>query len=403
MVCFRENYEFFKQILFSSLKVETKLVPFPYENLSQTDNGLRKLFWSDFEYNDEVNLEAIQELPANQLIHLKSVLGFSTLVYRTPDEYGNDLLSIGPFLTEEPSNNFISEIIHNNNFPINFIRMIKTYYQTFPCIEETTIATTVAILLNHLIPEVNHIDIIKQVFTCENNLKFKPAADTTQQFSKKICSNITTIHNSIFAHIVLGNYEEASSYLNQYIQKTGALRESSLTDLKISLYAYNAKCEYTLLQQKVHSIYIKRVYANFVNIIKFETNRSRLLELSYEMTKKYSELITKYSLAEYTLTVRNTIDYINLHLDEPLSLSYLAEKLDKNNSFLSSQFKKEKKQTITDYIHQKRIEYATLLLNTTTLSIQEIASRVGIEDMSYFSKLFKKKTGFAPSEYKQMM
>ena len=46
---------------------------------------------------------------------------------------------------------------------------------------------------------------------------------------------------------------------------------------------------------------------------------------------------------------------------------------------------------------------AIKLLNTTDLSIQEIASRVGIEDASYFSKQFKKQIGMSPAKYQKLV
>ena len=47
-----------------------------------------------------------------------------------------------------------------------------------------------------------------------------------------------------------------------------------------------------------------------------------------------------FNLQNYSLTVRNAIEYINLNLNMELSLSSISEVLDKNPSFLSNQFKK---------------------------------------------------------------
>ena len=83
-----------------------------------------------------------------------------------------------------------------------------------------------------------------------------------------------------------------------------------------------------------------------------------------------------------------------------LSLSSISEVLDKNPSFLSNQFKKETGKTITKHIQEMRIEKAITLLTTTDLSIQEISESVGINDLSWFSKLFKKIVGVSPTQYR---
>ncbi len=45
---------------------------------------------------------------------------------------------------------------------------------------------------------------------------------------------------------------------------------------------------------------------------------------------------------------------------------------------------------------------AACLLSSTTLSIQEIASKVGIPDISLFSKMFKARMGVSASVYRKM-
>ena len=55
---------------------------------------------------------------------------------------------------------------------------------------------------------------------------------------------------------------------------------------------------------------------------------------------------------------------------------------------------------ITKHIQETRIEKAITLLTTTDLSIQEISESVGINDLSWFSKLFKKIVGVSPTQYR---
>lgn len=56
----------------------------------------------------------------------------------------------------------------------------------------------------------------------------------------------------------------------------------------------------------------------------------------------------------------------------------------------------------TDYLNHVRISRALELLQVTSLSIAEIASRVGIYDANYFSRLFKKVTGYPPRYFKSI-
>jgi YesN/AraC family two-component response regulator len=84
-------------------------------------------------------------------------------------------------------------------------------------------------------------------------------------------------------------------------------------------------------------------------------------------------------------------------------LNTQAKFLGVNPSYLSTVFKKETGHTLTEYVTGKRIEYAVFLLNTTKMQIQTIAQYCGIPDICYFTKLFKKKIGQSPSEYRNQL
>ena len=124
--------------------------------------------------------------------------------------------------------------------------------------------------------------------------------------------------------------------------------------------------------------------------------------MPYKMLKMYSILVSNYNLQEYSYTVRAAIEYINFNLQSSLSLSTISSAIEKNASFLSSQFKKETGSTITRYI-KKRIEKSIRMLTYTVLTIQEISHWVRIDDLSWFSKLFKSFTNMSPTKYRADM
>lgn len=85
-----------------------------------------------------------------------------------------------------------------------------------------------------------------------------------------------------------------------------------------------------------------------------------------------------------------------------LSLTFVADKIFTNDSYLSRIFKQEMNDTLINYIIKKRIEESIHLLNTTDLKVYEIAEKVGINDPHYFSICFKKQVGVTIKEYKNL-
>ena len=119
-----------------------------------------------------------------------------------------------------------------------------------------------------------------------------------------------------------------------------------------------------------------------------------------EICHKYCLLVKNYANQECSRLTKEVMEYIQLHLEEELSLSYLAEHFNKNASVLSNTFSKDKGISITAYIQQTRVQAAIKLFNTTKLTVSEVATLVGYQDFSYFSKVFSKHTGCSPRAYK---
>lgn len=65
-------------------------------------------------------------------------------------------------------------------------------------------------------------------------------------------------------------------------------------------------------------------------------------------------------------------------------------------------FKKEVGNTPLQYINQKKIEKAQLILITEDIPVKNIAYLLAYEDHSYFSRLFKKITGVTPQQYREL-
>ena len=93
--------------------------------------------------------------------------------------------------------------------------------------------------------------------------------------------------------------------------------------------------------------------------------------------------------------------YIQEHLEQEVSLSVLAEEFHLNSQYISQLFKNEIGVGFLAYLTNVRMEKAKKLLISTSLSIAEIADRVGYGDYRVFTKVFKKTEGITPSQYRR--
>ena len=82
------------------------------------------------------------------------------------------------------------------------------------------------------------------------------------------------------------------------------------------------------------------------------------------------------------------------------SLSELARELNYDIAWLSREIKRKTNKTYTELLQEKRMSQAGYLLRNTDINIDEIALRIGYENVSYFHRLFYKYYKKTPRAYR---
>ena len=141
-----------------------------------------------------------------------------------------------------------------------------------------------------------------------------------------------------------------------------------------------------------------------------------LMKMSY---RDVSELSTVYELGQfmekameclageasecrsaYGCLVQEGIGYLEQHFDSNISLDSMCAVLSVSKNYFCYLFKRETGENIWSCLTQIRLKQSKKLLLTTDYKSYEIAYMVGYDNPSYFSRLFKKCTGYTPNEYR---
>lgn len=99
--------------------------------------------------------------------------------------------------------------------------------------------------------------------------------------------------------------------------------------------------------------------------------------------------------------IRMAKDYVKTNINRCVTRSEVAEYLHLNEEYFSRLFKKYTGYTFKDYEMMERIEIAKYMLEKSRFSVSIIASKVGYDNFSHFSKVFKKYTDQTPQEYRK--
>lgn len=116
----------------------------------------------------------------------------------------------------------------------------------------------------------------------------------------------------------------------------------------------------------------------------------------YEFAEINEKAISKSNSLVYVVQ-----KYIKEHLEQEICRNTVADYIHMNPDYLDRLFKKEFGLSVSQYIKEKKIDYAKTLLRTTNLSVSEIAQRLGYINLSHFIASFKQITNMTPVNYRK--
>ncbi len=394
-----KSYELLRNVLESAFQIPVILFTPPYTDIKKIDLGLRAMVWND--YSIEQQTLSFGNSPTGyRLLIVKSNLGFYNILALLEAKAQPDFLAIGPFRDEELSANYFTQILRDSHISPSEIQPLKYIYEQMPYAHPDAVTSVVKHVLSVYYPEYTEVTPELLQYT-----KQKRDID----INKELLDAYTVEHakdyrNSLFDFLRIlktGDTPGAQTSLQTLLENARFVHDNSMREYRQMLHSLNSYCHMELLTTDIHPYHIIKQMISTRTKIESLTTMTKLEQMPGEICHKYCLLVKNYANPNYSKQTKDIIDYIRLHLEEELSLNYLAEYFNKNASTLSHSFSKETGINLTKYIHQERIREALRLFNTTDFSVSDVAIMVGYQDFSYFSKIFSGQVGMSPREYKR--
>ncbi|MGR6779821.1 helix-turn-helix transcriptional regulator [Moritella viscosa] len=95
--------------------------------------------------------------------------------------------------------------------------------------------------------------------------------------------------------------------------------------------------------------------------------------------------------------------FIQENFHRSISREAIARRFNITPNHLSRLFRQQGHMRLADYIIWVRIERAKFMLKKYSFRLHEVANRCGFQDVNYFYRVFKNKTGLTPSEYRNLV
>lgn len=145
---------------------------------------------------------------------------------------------------------------------------------------------------------------------------------------------------------------------------------------------------------------LSQIQDRFTTIIQFLNILNTLAKSDGAYTLATSSF-AKVKIVDDSRRVLKVKKYIQDHYMEDIKLNDLAGIANMSDSAFSRFFKLHTGRTLSDYLIDIRMGYATRLLVDTNKSISEISFCCGYNNMSNFNRLFKRKKGCSPSQFRE--
>lgn len=151
-----------------------------------------------------------------------------------------------------------------------------------------------------------------------------------------------------------------------------------------------------------------RFHKIITNILTLQKNKNARTEYTTSLLihELLNELVIQKNQLDFEeqdipIPIQNLQHYLDLHFQENINLEILEKKFMINRYQLSKDFSKYIGSPPIDYLIANRINLSKDLLRYTTKSIKEVSIEIGIENIPYFCRLFKNRTGMTPNTFRK--
>jgi two-component system response regulator YesN len=184
--------------------------------------------------------------------------------------------------------------------------------------------------------------------------------------------------------------EMAKHFINQAAEITDAFSQQLLLEGSNQCIISVGKVVEELFEIK-HSVDAAKELLKYDNYITGNILTEERLKKEYKPSQSAADMMEE------------ALDYIRNNFQTDLGMEQIAEHVGLSVSYFSLLFKQKTGLTFLDYLTNVRMEYACLFLQNTGLKTYEIAEKVGYTDQRYFSQVFKRKMKKTPSEYRKLV
>jgi two-component system, response regulator YesN len=308
---------------------------------------------------------------------------------------------VGPCIRKAYHPQLLREMSQKERLPFVMQRQLQQYYNTLTMVDEAKQHAIGYLLINIFSSGMRQPRLIETALPLSEGTAVKFKYDLEQ--NRELVERRYEVENKILRAIAKGNPHMLKKATGEFKGISWPYRHPNapVRSMKNLSLSHNTLFRKAAESAGVHPLYLDSISGKFAIQIEQAQSIGELEALYEEMPQVYCSSVRDLALVALPAMVREAVTYIRFNIDQPLSLSHIADTLGVHPSHLSRAFKKELGMTLTEYINKLRIEEAKYVLDQGNASVTEAALSVGYNDPNYFSKVFTKLEHVTPHDYRK--
>ena len=356
--------------------------------------------------NNEKEIDRFRDMLIHMMeehVYIVDNFAFGNYIIICLDKIKESYLFIGPYLSENKSEELLRNVAEYN-LSHDDLTSIHKYYNSLPFISKSKVTSIISVIKNNIYDK--SIDL---KFIYKRKLKKPDSKDinthriTADILNYKFVEDSVSWDKKLIHHVGSGSKVNSIKVLDKILDLYFIDKEAyNIRIYQNKLIYYNTLFLDLLKRKDVSNLYATSLFQRYMDKIESARFIKDIKDIFYDMVMDYCFAISEFSIKHHSALVGKVINYINSNLQNNLSVNEIANHFFVSPTYLSRAFKKETGLCVIEYINKLKIKHATFLLRDTALPIQDIGRIIGINDVNYFSRLFKRYMNQTPTQYRKI-
>lgn len=309
---------------------------------------------------------------------------------------------IGPAFHTDASREYLNQLTAGHNLSINYKKALIECLEMIPVVPTSTYYEYGAML--HYCLSGERICSSDLAYQTEGTLPVSVSGAAKKEPLTHQHAGIWQAELNMLKMVEEGNlnYKAAFQQVSQLSSGIKVRLGNPLRQAKDSVLIFVTLCSRAAIRGGLSPENAYTLQDLYIQTLEDCKTISDCMAVSHTMYEDFLKRVHKCrQKTDVSVCVKSCCDYIDMHIYEKTDLQMIADRLNYTRYYLSRKFQKEMGISINDYIRNRKVEEAKLLLRSTSQSVLEISNILNFCSRSHFTDSFRKVTGLSPSRYRE--